>query len=103
MKAIINARIYNTETADVVCDISQGWKGSDLDWHETGLFRTKNGTFFVAGRGGPRSMWAERHGRSCSAGSGLRVVDLDEARGHMEAVGCPEEVYAAFGFPLLDG
>ena len=103
MKAIINARIYNTETADVVCDVSHGWKGSDLDWHETALYRTKNGTFFLAGRGGPRSMWAERYGRSSNSGSGLRVIDLEEARAYMEAAYCPEHVYESFGLPLLEG
>jgi hypothetical protein len=59
MKAIINGRIYNTDTADVVWDVSYGWSGSDLDWHETVLYRTKKGTFFLAGKGGPRSMWAQ--------------------------------------------
>ena len=103
MKAIINARVYNTDTADIVCDISRGWSGSDLDWHETILYRTKNGAFFVAGQGGPRSMWAERHGTTSSRGSGLRVIDIDEARAHMEAAGCPEHVYHAFGIPLLEG
>jgi hypothetical protein len=103
VKAIINARVYNTSTADVVCDISEGWSGSDSSWHETILYRTKKGTFFIAGRGGPHSMWAQRHGSLNSGGSGLRVVDIAEARAFMEASGCPVDVYQAFGLPLLEG
>ena len=103
MKAIINARVYNTETANVVCDISYGWRGSDLGWHETTLYRTKNETFFLAGKGGPRSMWAEQHGTGSTKCSGLRVIDANEARALMEAVGCPEHLYDAFGLALLEG
>lgn len=102
MKAIVNGRIYNTDTADVVCDVSYGWSGSDLNWHETILYRTKNGAFFLAGKGGPRSMWAQRHGGASSNGSGLRVIDFDEARARMEAAGCPEHVYDGLGLPLLE-
>jgi hypothetical protein len=103
VKAIINAHIYNTDTAEVVCDVSSGWSGMDLDWHETALYRTKKGAFFLAGKGGPRSMWAERQGTATSSGSGLRVIDAGEARARMEAAGCPEHVYDAFGLALLEG
>lgn len=103
MKAIINAHIYNTETAKVVCDVSYGWNGSDLDWHETTLFRTKNETFFLAGKGCPSSMWAQRHGTLSTKGSGLRVIDANEARAQMEAAGCMQHVYEAFGLALQEG
>ena len=103
MKATIKSRIYNTDTAEVVFDISHGWSGSDLDWHETTLYRTKNGAFFLAGKGGPRSMWATSHGNVSSSGSGLRVIDVEEARTHMEAASCPEHVYDAFGLALQEG
>lgn len=103
MKAIFDARIYNTDTADVVCEVGHGWSGSDLDWHETTLYRTKRGAFFLAGKGGPRSMWAKRHGNASTNGSGLRVIDVEEARARMEAAGCAEHVFDAFGLPLLEG
>lgn len=103
MKAIINAHVYNTATAEVVCDVSAGWKGADTDWHETTLYRTKKGAFFIAGEGGPRSMWARTTGMTSSRGSGLRVLDLDEVRTLMERACCSEQVYHAFGLPLLEG
>lgn len=103
MKAIINAHVYNTETARVVCDVSHGWRGADLDWHETTLYCTKKGTFFIAGEGGPRSVWAQRTCSTSSHGSGLRVVAMAEAREMMEAAGCPEHVYDGLGLPLLEG
>jgi hypothetical protein len=31
------------------------------------------------------------------------VIDADQARSRMEAVGCPEHVYDAFGLALLEG
>ena len=48
-------------------------------------------------------MWAEHHGRSSNSGNGLRVIDVEEARVHMEAAYCPEHVYESFGLPLLEG
>ena len=103
MKAIINANVCNTETADVVCDVSAGWKGADADWQETTLYRTKKGSFFIVGEGGPRSIWTQRTGMTSSRGSGLRVLDLDEVRTLMERACCSEQVYHSFGLPLLGG
>lgn len=103
MKSIINAHIYNTDTAEVVCDISYGWSGTDLNWHESTLYRTKKGAFFLVGKGGPRSMWAEGHGTTSSTGNGLRLIDVAEARALMEAANCPEHVYDAFELALQEG
>jgi hypothetical protein len=102
VKAIIDGRIYNTDTADFVCEWSYGWEG-DLRWHETALYRTKKGTFFIAGRGGPRSEWAHHEGSSSSSGSGLRVVSPEEAQCRMEDAQCREDLFAAHGFTLEEG
>lgn len=102
MKAIINGRIYNTETADLVCEVSHSSKSS-FDWHETELYRTPNGAFFLAGEGGPRSMWAKHDGNCSSSGKGLQVITVQEARSFMEKAGCDEETYEEFGPPLVEG
>lgn len=103
MKVIIRGRAYNTETAQLVCDLSYGYRGTSFSWHETQLYQTRNGTFFVAGRGGPMSMWARRVDNSSTSGCGLRLVTADEARAFMENAGCDEEDFEAVGLPVAEG
>jgi hypothetical protein len=102
VKAIINGRVYNTDTADLVCETYRGYSG-DFHWDETGLYRTKKGTFFLAGQGGPKSRWAETDGRHWNTGSGIRLVGWDEARCFMEEAACSEEVYQALGISVTEG
>lgn len=100
-KAIINGKTYNTETATEICDIDSRASGGDFRWHSTRLYRTKKGAFFVAGRGGPMSMWAEpAHGGGITGGSGVRPVSASEARDYMEAADCDEGEFLAAGLPV---
>lgn len=86
MQAVIDGKKYNTETADEICDISPiGYMSSDFNWHDTRLYRTKKGAFFLAGRGGPRSIWARSFGQHGSqGGEGIRPLSYDDARVYAE-------------------
>ena len=45
-------------------------------WHDTALYRSPKGQFFVAGEGGAMSMWSEPVGNNGrGGGSGIRLVD----------------------------
>ena len=94
--------MYDTSKANRVCEVSASTQNcGDFEWHDTELYRTARGRFFVAGEGGPRSMWAERVGQnSWQSGKGMRVVSDDEARGCMEAAGCSAEEFHEVGLPL---
>ncbi len=101
MKRIVNGRVYNTETAEVICDCSpSGFYGGDFRVESTTLYKSPKGTFFIAGKGGPLSRWAEPEGQSgMRSGEGLRVLDEAEARELCERHGSEEDWLAAFGEP----
>ena len=60
MKAIINGKRYDTETARFLCSLADSHVSRDFSWHDTSLYRTSKGAFFVAGEGGPMSRWEGR-------------------------------------------
>jgi len=102
MRAIVNGKTYNTETATRICDVpSRVQDRGNFSWHDTDLYRTKRGAFFVAGRGNAASMWGESDGSGGRwGGSGVRPVSEQEARDYMEAAGCDEADFTAVGLPL---
>jgi hypothetical protein len=92
MRKVINGKVYDTETAIEVCDVSSDHARSDFKWHSTTLYRTKKGSWFLAGRGHAMSMWASYNGNTSGPGSGIRVLDADEARELLERHGTAELV-----------
>jgi len=78
MKAIISRIRYNTETATLIGKTSHGW-GRDHGYYSCGLYRTRTGRYFLAGEGGPASMFAQQVGNSSIGGSGIVPLEEDEA------------------------
>ncbi len=103
MKRIIEGKTYNTETATHVCELDCRANRGDFGYHDTDLFRTAKGQFFLAGAGGPSSMWAQSVPNGSVGGSGIRLVSTDEARQIMEAAGCDEDDFAAVGLGVEEG
>jgi hypothetical protein len=104
MKAIIEGKTYNTETADRICTLPCSAEGSgDFRYHDTDLYRTPKGTFFIAGVGGPMTMWARSVGNGTSGGSGVRLVSADEARKIMEQADCDEDDFKNAGLAVEEG
>ena len=99
MKAIIQGKLYDTDTADELGDYSYSNRGDFRFWAET-LYRTKAGAYFIAGEGGPMSMYARPCGQNETAGGEvIRVVTEADAREWMER-NCDADAYiAAFGEP----
>ena len=57
MKQVIDGKIYDTDKARRVCDLpSPTQNRRDFQWHETGLYRTTKGRFFLAGEGADASV-----------------------------------------------
>lgn len=80
MKSVINGKIYNTETAELLHAWSNGKFTSDFGYLEESLYRTKKGAYFIAGEGGAMS----RYSRSCGSnstcgGKGIEVVSEQQA------------------------
>jgi hypothetical protein len=106
MKRVIEGKSYNTETATYVCDVPcNADSPNDFSWHETSLYVSPKGTYFLAGEGGARSMWADavEAGRAHIAGRGLRLIGVDEARSIAEDAGLSEGRIRAAGFVVEEG
>jgi hypothetical protein len=101
MRKVIDGRIYNTETAQFVCDISPGgYSQSDFEWEDTALYQTRRGAFFIAGRGNARSRWAVRVGQNgWGSGSGVELQTEEEAKRLVERHAKPDVFVEVFGEP----
>lgn len=100
MRRVIGGKIYDTETAELVCNIDTG-NTCDFGFVRADIYKTRNGRFFAAGRGGARSMFS-RHdsdGSSCGS-SGIAPLDLEQARAWAEKV-CTAELIEQF-FPVTE-
>jgi hypothetical protein len=78
MKATIEGKTYNTETA--TCIAKDGYPGSVTDfqnWVEH-LYVTAKGSYFLYGSGGPMSKYAEPCGNN-SMGGGSKIIPMTKA------------------------
>ena len=83
MKAIINGKRYNTETAELVAEYSLGASG-DLAREEEALYRTLKGAWFTAGEGGPRSSYATHYRNESRGGEAIRPLTAAAAKQWLE-------------------
>jgi hypothetical protein len=99
---IIDGKLYSTEKAEKICVLDCFHNKGDFGWHSTALYRSPKGSFFLAGRGGPRSMWAQSiPGGGSQDGDGIRVVDEQEARRIAEEELSVEDYTKVFGTPEI--
>jgi hypothetical protein len=91
MKQIIEGRRYDTEapqTTLILDDLGPGnLSRRDHQYWRAGLYRTGKGNLFLAGEGGPASMFAESVGSARTGGSGIIPLDPDRARELLEQEG----------------
>ncbi len=106
MKKVIDGKIYSTETATHVCRVPTDVEShSPLKWHRTDLYRAPTGGYFLAGKGGPMSMWARslEGGLGKSGGSGIQLVDIETAHEIAEKAYLDSDRMKAFGFSIEEG
>jgi hypothetical protein len=99
MQAIINGLRYNTETATLIGEGSNGNDKGNFAWWEAGLYRTKSGRYFLAGKGGPMTQWAHRVDSGYTYGDGIIALEPADALAWAERELTTEEVEA--GFPTI--
>ncbi|MEX2603627.1 MAG: hypothetical protein WD361_05465 [Gracilimonas sp.] len=86
MKAIIDRKVYNTETAEYISGWSNDMSTSDFGYTEEQLFRTPKGKFFTVGKGGPASGYAKPVAGGMSGSSNnFRVLSEKEAYEWLES------------------
>lgn len=86
MKKIIDGKRYDTDTAELICTLKCDAPAGDWHFHDTDLYRTKHGAFFLSGWGMGGSMWGRKL-YDCNdhvEGEGLRLLTDDEAREILE-------------------
>jgi len=85
MKSIIKLKRYDTETATVVAEHWNGRGSSDFKYVDETLYLGKAGSWFLHGRGGGMTEYADFHGKSKSKGARIVPLTPDEAADWLEA------------------
>lgn len=103
MKQIIGGVRYDTDTAQYVADVSpRGYARGDFAHEDTNLYRAGD-DWFLAGRGGPSSRWAQPFGAGgWTDGEGIRPIAADEARELLERFCWTDELEEHFGHDIVD-
>jgi hypothetical protein len=92
MRRVIDKRVYDTDTAELVHCWDNNLGDSDINQCEETLYRTPNGRWFVWGRGGANTRWNEQiETNHWAAGEGLRALGPDEALLWLEDHNVPAE------------
>lgn len=77
MKAIIDGKRYDTDRADLVCRIEDGYRG-DFRHIDAELYCTpRSRQFFLAGWGGAMTVFARNNADNTKSGSD-RIIPLSE-------------------------
>ena len=79
MKKIINAKVYNTETANRVGAWDNGYYTNDFRFCSEDLYQKKTGEFFLHGEGGALSTYASHDGDMTGYGECIIPMTYDEA------------------------
>lgn len=96
MKKVIDGKMYNTETAEMLAEYWNGLGNSDYYHFNEGLFRTKKGNYFLYGEGGPASKWASKSGKYSNEGSDIVEFSRDEAMEWLSTNGFPDVIEREF-------
>ena len=72
MKRIIEGKVYDTETAEVVSSDSFSTSGDFHHWSEV-LYKTKKGNYFLHGEGGPMSQYSQDLGNNSTGGGSMLI------------------------------
>lgn len=79
MKKVIEGKLYNTETAELICEWSNGYFCSDFEHCWENLYKTKKGNWFLYGEGGAMSKYAKSSGDGRRGGSDITCLTKEEA------------------------
>jgi hypothetical protein len=105
MKAIIRGRRYNTAAPQTVA-VAHRREGSSSDFRyfDESLYRTGQGSWFLAGEGGPLSSYGRGTGNGNERTGGERIIPLtpEEAQEWLEQAGETEALEQYFADAIKD-
>lgn len=85
MNKVINGKRYDTETAELVGEWTNGHRYGEFQYECEELYRKKTGEFFLYGSGGAMSSYAVPSGNSNWTGSSkITPISIDEAKEWVE-------------------
>ena len=87
MKKIINKKLYNTETAELIARHSNGLSRSDFNYIFEELYRTKKGNWFIHAEGGANTRYSVACGNMQTGSETIIAIDKDEAYQFLEKNG----------------
>lgn len=100
MKKIINGRMYNTETAELVAEYWNGLPTNNFKYVSEELYRKDAGELFLFGKGGPLTDYAVSVGDNCyGGGERIRPMDIDSVKQWLEDTDNTEAYVELFGEP----
>jgi len=104
LKRIISGTRYDTTKAECIGQTSAACSRSDFRWWTASLYVTpRSRRYFLAGRGGPCSMFSVRvEQNSWSGGDGIIPLTKDEAFAWAQRELTTDEVEAAFDDMIED-
>lgn len=79
MKQVVNGKMYNTETAEELFNVSNSLGVNDFRNYDFCVYRTRKGNYFLSGEGGPMTMFARPCGNMTGGGSAIIPISKDEA------------------------
>lgn len=97
MKKIINGKLYDTNTARLLATYDSEYSKSDYEYYFEELYRKKTGEYFVYGKGGPNSHYAEYLKDVRQAGEGIRPMTEKDAKEWAELRLTADEYIKIFG------
>ncbi len=80
MKKIINGRMYNTDTANLLARWDNGYMYSDFKYTEESRYQKKTGELFLYGYGGGMSKYAVSFGDRKGGSETIIPVPYDKAK-----------------------
>ena len=80
MKKIINQKRYDTDTAQSIGSVDNGYPGNDFNYACETLYRKKTGEFFLHCQGGANSIYGVWTANTGRGGQQLKPISYDQAR-----------------------
>lgn len=75
---VINGKRYDTRSASLLAEATNGFLSTDFSWKNEELYRKKTGEYFLAAEGGPLTEYGVHIGNS--SGFGSRIIPYSEAQ-----------------------
>jgi|LSQX01.2.fsa_nt_gb hypothetical protein len=76
MRRVIDRKVYDTETAELIHEWENKYFPSDFEWCREELYRTPKGNFFILGSGGAKSKYAVIVGSGSWGGSSNNIIPI---------------------------